>query len=481
MARNLSKSKFGSNVGKLLGIRNNYFIIAVDLKTYQSVKIRNSYLCIDYLGVINDTSLQSEWGIEILEVVEKMESCCLKCSIFAVWKPAINLVHYGERKFTDGVLHNTFIFWIRGSLRKYLMSDIKRCNKLESDRLNYNKKGSDWSENGIEVEKLNYTKRTMNLAVNRKSREIKTSWGTDGEVLLMCKDVPVYNITKDKILDRNLLPGAMLRQTMDYSSWMRTRYSADSNVTARRLMLRTFGTDNHAKEVLKVTRALSLSDCYWLKGSDEDVLFDDVTPYKNKEWDGSGKFSGGSISTLFVNGASDKCWIDAKTLKKYSSYKEMEVYTFCEALGFKFITKAKLDGKDILLRNFTSTDYFLESLGQSGFCGSDDLILVRGIEIFRTKAVILFVLDYLVESDDRHSGNFGFIRSTHTGEYLDMAPFYDFDWAFCGNSINLPEVVLQKYANVIRSLCNSAKKVSSNFEHGDIILKRANELLKFVG
>jgi len=43
--------------------------------------------------------------------------------------------------------------------------------------------------------------------------------------LLMCRDIEVYDITNDKILNENLLPGCMLKGAMDYRQWMETRYA----------------------------------------------------------------------------------------------------------------------------------------------------------------------------------------------------------------------------------------------------------------
>ena len=234
--------------------------------------------------------------------------------------------------------------------------------------------------------------------------------------LLMCKDVPVYNVTQDIVLNGDLLPGCMLRGTMTYSQWMKTRYSAGSNVSARRLMLRAFGTDNH-NNTLKVTRALSLSDCYWLKQRDEKVIFSEVTPYLNKEWDGSGSFQGGSISTLFVNGAADKRWVDAKTLLKINSYKELEPYALCRELGLQeYSAEAVLSEEGLQVANFTSTGCFLESMEQSGFIGEEDNSMAKAVELFGKRAAALFVIDYLAEHDDRHWGNFGFVRDADSGE-----------------------------------------------------------------
>jgi hypothetical protein len=100
----------------------------------------------------------------------------------------------------------------------------------------------------------------LNLKEHTSADTAQKNADAGKDIYLMCKDTPVYNISKDIILDAKLLPGALLRRAMSYDEWSKTRYSAGSNITARRLMLRAFGTDNHGC-ALKLTRALSLSDC----------------------------------------------------------------------------------------------------------------------------------------------------------------------------------------------------------------------------
>jgi hypothetical protein len=270
----------------------------------------------------------------------------------------------------------------------------------------------------------------------------------------------------------------MLRETLNYDEWMKLRYSAGSNAAARRLMLRAFGTDNHGN-VLKATRAMSLSDCYWLKEQKDDVLFNEVTPYLHKEWDGTGNYGSGSLSTLFVNGNANKRWLDSKTLLKEGSYKEMDAYALCAALELeKYAGEASLSDKGLLVSNFTATSRFLESLEQSGYVGEHDDARSKAVELFREQAVALLVVDYLVESDDRHWGNIGFLRNTETGEYLGMAPYYDFDWIWTDGVVRLPDNALEEYSGYIRSLCEKAKEAAIGFERKDIIRKRANELLQ---
>jgi hypothetical protein len=301
----------------------------------------------------------------------------------------------------------------------------------------------------------------------------------ENNLLLMCKDISVYDISNQTILNEKLVPGAILRGTMSFDEWMETRYSAHSNPSARRLMLRAFSTDKHNGEILKTTRALSLSDCYWIKQQGENVLFNNITPYLNKEWDGFGVFTGGSISTLFTNGAANKTWLDKKTLLKTGSPGEIDAYTLCKELSIDtaYYSEARISDEGLLLTNFTSTDRFLESAGQSGLMESDKPH-ADAVRIFKERAVTLLTIDYLVEHDDRHQGNYGFLRNSDTGEYEGMAPYYDFDWIWTSAVVRLPDKAFADHGALIKELCIKAKDVAGKFEKGEIIIKRADELLE---
>jgi hypothetical protein len=296
-------------------------------------------------------------------------------------------------------------------------------------------------------------------------------------MLLMCKNTEVYDINEGIVLNNTLLPGVMKHGTMDFVSWMQTRYSVGSNVSARRLMLRAFGSDNHNSS-LKQTRALSLSDCYWLKEKDEKIKFEEVTPYLNKEWDGTGEFLGGSISTLFVNGAANKKWINESTLVKFNSQKELIPFRLAEDLGLNSVPKTWLEDTDFFIKNFTSTTKMLETMEQSGLITGEKKPQEVAVQLFGEDAVSLFVLDYLVEHDDRHWGNFGFLRCADTGDYCGMAPIFDFDWAWSNAVIPLPENT-KKHASHISNLAKKALSAADNFEekYATIIKKRAKELI----
>ena len=300
--------------------------------------------------------------------------------------------------------------------------------------------------------------------------------------LLMCKDATIYDIKKDIVLDESLLPGCMLKEGMDFMQWMKTRYSKETNFSSQRLMQRAFGKFDHEHAAF-TTGALSLSDCYWIKHRDEDIQFMDITPYIHKEWDGieesgiQNEYLWGSLSNLFLGGKSDKRWIDANSLLKVNSFDEFEPYILCSALGLDSIIKTRETDEGLLLSNFTSTDVFYESMEQFGVADEDTDPRDILIENFKERAVALFVLDYLIENNDRQHDDYGFLRNSNTGEYISMAPYHNFDWVWSGDIIPLPETAWQEYREYIHSLCRRAINVASNFKYGTIIEKRASELL----
>ena len=303
--------------------------------------------------------------------------------------------------------------------------------------------------------------------------------------LLMHRNIPVYDIAEDRVLSTELCPGAVKAEYLSFFEWMKTRYSSASNVRSRRAMLRTFATDNH-NNIIKLTRALSLSDQYWLKDRDEDVKFEHVTPYLNEKWPEGEWFGEGSIATLFTNGAATKQWDNKSELRKFSSEKEFDVFRIIseiwpDAVKSELIPCTRIDGKDLVVINFTDMSVFLEGLDQSEYLGPFDNHLEKSIELYGESAVKLLLIDYIVEHDDRHSGNVGILRCSETGRRLRrMAPWYDFDWCFSDNVIPIPNLVFTDYRDLamdfvamVENLLLSSKIIA---KYQNIIQKRVAEL-----
>lgn len=250
---------------------------------------------------------------------------------------------------------------------------------------------------------------------------------------LMCKDIKVYDVDNNIVLNELLLPGYMKIHSNNkakFASWLKLRYSSNTNSFARKLKGVTFGQGNRLR-IDKYTHALSLSDSYWLKQIDDEIKFKDVSPYYNNFWTGEGYYQGQSIPTLYVPGYLNKYWVNSNTLCKTGENVliEVECSRVCRECGIPVNDIIQKDDNSILIKNITNTKYMLEQADQSGLIDPDNFDNTDIIKYFGIKGLQMIVIDAIFGNGDRHAGNFGWLRDTDTGEYVCMAPLYDFDHA----------------------------------------------------
>ena len=297
--------------------------------------------------------------------------------------------------------------------------------------------------------------------------------------ILMLKNNPVFNIDSEQTYNSKLLPGYMqkLPCVHTYKEWIKERYSSGSNTLARLLQGKTFG-QGRRDAINAATYALSLSDCYWIKESDDTVTFEDVSPYYNDFWKGINEYKSGSIPTLYVAGAMSKEWINKDYLKKECDkdqlFKEKLSIDFCKECGV-LVNDYYIEDNILFLKNFTSPEIMLEQANMSGLIDKDYFTSANIVEVFKEDGVKMLAIDAILGNGDRHAGNFGFLRDTNTGEYLSMAPLYDFDHTFDSSSTNNIDVLIRdlnnipkEYHSVIKSIC----VVGLNYSN-DIIQKRS--------
>lgn len=252
--------------------------------------------------------------------------------------------------------------------------------------------------------------------------------------LLMCKNNPVYDIDTDTVINREMLPGYMRVMSNDknkFKHWIKLRYSSNTNSLARKLKGITFGQGNRVR-INKETHALSLSDCYWIKQSEDRLLFEQISPYYTPFWSGAGCYQGQSIPTLYAPGYLDKYWENSNTLCKLGKETiiEYECSRLCKIVNIPVADVEILPNKlGIAVRNITSPDIMLEQADQSGMIDPDDFDNTDIIKHFGLAGFKMILIDAIVGNGDRHAGNFGWVRDANTGVYLGMAPLYDFDHA----------------------------------------------------
>jgi len=261
-------------------------------------------------------------------------------------------------------------------------------------------------------------------------------------LILMCKDKPVFDIMRERVYDKDLLPGMMrkLPYKEQFLNWMENRYSSKSNTFARQLRAYVFGQGNRGKINLQ-THALSLSDCYWLKRRDDNTTnFSQISPYFSSYWSGEGPYRGQAIPTLYVNGFLPKYWEDAHTLVKTAPNHEAYCAELAAQLGIPVARVTNFpDG--IAVTNFTNENVMFEPADASGLINGDDFDNETILDLFGQFGYDMIFFDALVGNGDRHAGNFGYLRDSNTGSYIGPAPLFDFDHAFESN--NSKDILIQ--------------------------------------
>ena len=211
-----------------------------------------------------------------------------------------------------------------------------------------------------------------------------------------------------------------------------------------------------------MTHILSLSDCYWRKYENEDVAFEQISPYFTEFWDGTCAYQGGAIPTIYTSGVISKYWIDSNRLFKKGCAVELEAYNLAVALDIPCNKiEESHDNDGIIVHNITSPDVMLEPAICSGrFKGTFFPTVDEVSGCFGEAGLIMLAFDAVVGNTDRHLENFGFLRDANTGEYLGMAPLFDFDHTLSANGVDDYLITQLPKHDIIERVCRQVLALS---------------------
>lgn len=242
-------------------------------------------------------------------------------------------------------------------------------------------------------------------------------------MILYLKDIPVYDIDNNILLDKQRVPGILQKYPSNetFSNWLHSRYSSNTNAFAHTTLSRT--------DLNKETHIFNLSDCYWIS-DDNTISFETASPYLNNHKDYT-------IPTLYTNGYLTKRWISPTQLLKYGSNVkiEMECSRLLRLCNIPCPKVTHFGENVIIIENFTSKDVMFEAADVSGKLNPDNFNEADILKLFHLKGFHMILTDAIFGNGDRHAGNFGYLRDANTGEYLSMAPLFDFDHALDATGI----------------------------------------------
>ena len=291
-------------------------------------------------------------------------------------------------------------------------------------------------------------------------------------MILYLKNIPVYNIDNNILLDKQRAPGILQKYPSNetFSNWLLTRYSSNTNAFARTTLSRT--------DLNKETHIFNLSDCYWIS-DDNTISFESASPYLNNDKDYT-------TPTLYTNGYLTKRWVSSTQLLKCGSNVEIEiecsrVLRLCNIPSPK-VTHYKKD--TIIVENFTSKDIMFEAADVSGKLNPDNFNEADILKLFHLKGFHMILTDAIFGNGDRHAGNFGYLRDANTGEYLSMAPLYDFDHALDAkgttDNLLLDAIDISKSNKQYQQEAIRISTIIANETSNEVFRKRASYILNYL-
>ena len=266
---------------------------------------------------------------------------------------------------------------------------------------------------------------------------------------------------KIKILEaheenRNLFPLDLAEVSgSGIESWIKRR-SIPKNRAYVDTLLSSLGLSiNRPLDLIRVSKGLSLNDCYWLKQEGSSDSFDSVNLYDNRfsrilgqiafTGYGSSNVSGLTSSPEFTtNGMLPKCWrrVDGRILLYKGGtmgasntgnepYSEFYAYQIGKILGINVLPYSLSKWNNTLCSTcelFTSKDVSFVPVGRIVRFGGMQAVKAYYKELgtdFEKALNEMLIFDALIFNTDRHYGNFGFLVDCHTNRILAPAPLFD--------------------------------------------------------
>ena len=257
---------------------------------------------------------------------------------------------------------------------------------------------------------------------------------------------------------------------------------------------------NRPMTIIKVSKGLSLNDCYWVVEEGFEGTYDKFNLYDNRfsqvlaliaftGYGSSIRTSLASCPEFTTNGMLPKCWRrkDGKIMlykggtsgasntgnEPYSEYYAAQV---AKVLGINAIEYGLSQWKGELCSTcelFTSKEYSFLPVGRVVTSGGMKAVREYYEKLGQTFVGALndmLVLDAIIMNTDRHFGNFGFIVDNKTNNIVAPAPLFDHGNAllnFAGRDDLESEKALREYADtlvpcVYDDFIGTAKKVLTN-------------------
>lgn len=278
--------------------------------------------------------------------------------------------------------------------------------------------------------------------------------------ILMNKDSKIAEL---KIVGNNIFISVIYNKIPEYINDVTNWINSRTPPIGRRnvLALLKQAQINSLTEYLRVTKAISLTDTFWVQDTEHPITWSKVNPYKNRlskiisNIALNCEYLGGELRSpspdYTVDGSVDKCWkrlrngiylfkTDGEKWSGITGNRPYCEYYACQVakqLGINHnvqygITVKNTDTGHLkpytYCRAFTNEQYGYVPIAYTKYTCTP-LIDLYKILIDDDKLLLreMLLLDSIVVNFDRHEGNYGFLFNTDSFKLARMAPIFDND------------------------------------------------------
>ena len=260
-----------------------------------------------------------------------------------------------------------------------------------------------------------------------------------------------FGLIKNNNIDKN-----------QFNKWWKNRQIPASRMGLKEVLYKSNIYDKDNFDLLDAKAyCLSLSDQYWVKRIDEDILWEDINFFDNEFSEDIGKilFDGGktpvnlNLNTpdMTSNGNYEKRWkiIDGDRYLIKAGGKMINQEPFNEVIATKLYERILNDDEYVkyeiiydnqravsICKNFITTNTELIPAWKiNEYCEVDKdenkyehyIRCLNELNVLNANILVdkMLVCDFILANKDRHFNNFGVIRNVETLEFERVAPIFD--------------------------------------------------------
>lgn len=294
--------------------------------------------------------------------------------------------------------------------------------------------------------------------------------------------MPEITILWVKEAEKHLLPLDLSLTGDSIAKWLKSRTIPKNRAYVHNFLSKCNLNLNRPMNIIKVSKGLSLNDCYWVVEEGFSGTFEKYNLYDNRfsrvlaliaftGYGSSVRSSLASCPEFTTNGMLPKCWRrvngEIKLYKGGTSgasntgnepYCEYYAAQIAKELGISAIDYGLSKWKGALCSTcvlFTSKEYAFLPVGKVVTSGGMEAVASyyekMGAAYAKALADML-VLDAIICNTDRHFGNFGFLVDNRTNEIVAPAPLFDHGnslFNFAGKDDLASDAALTAYAQTL--------------------------------